>query len=275
MKHKSRLSLGLAIFLAGLLIVVLVVPVFALPTPQASVSRSAWDPSIPGWTIAGDQGYWEGETAVMAAIISDQMGNTWDLTLCLDVWTPNPPTPPYAYGFTAFEPFDTTTRAPNLPPPTLPGGEAINYAFPAPWDTGDPNVYGYNITINSVSAPVVGAPCNANALGVVVNYTPQTNANAYIVWGGHIASTGDPLPAGSPDATVPAGMSAGFVATVFEARIKTDGADRNLIFKVLFGPTAITLRSFEASAAVPAGLALVTALSGLGVTGLLLRRRHK
>ncbi len=132
MKHKSRLSLGLAIFLAGLLIVVLVVPVFAVSNPAGQRHGSAWDPSIAAWTFPSDQGYWEGETAVMAAVISGQKGNTWDLTLCLDVWTPNPPTPPYAYGFTAFAPFNTTTRAPNLPPPTLPGGEAINYAFPAP-----------------------------------------------------------------------------------------------------------------------------------------------
>jgi hypothetical protein len=138
------------------------------------VEQNSWDPSTggssPKWTNGGNAGYWEGETAVMVAEIVNEQGTTYDLPICLQVWEePSPPTK--AYGFVGFAPFDTTTRGSNLPPPALPGGEDIT-GFPAgPWDTGDANVYGYNITINSVSAPALGLPnCYANEIGVVVNY---------------------------------------------------------------------------------------------------------
>jgi len=278
MKHRSRYNLGLAVFLAGLLVLVSAVAVFAGLTPPGSIQQSSWDPSTSGsapkWTTGDNPGYEEGETAAMAAELVGEQGNTYDLPICLQVWEePAPPTT--AYGFTAFEPFNTTTRAPNLPPPTLPGGEAIDPLFPAPWDTSNALVYGYNITINSVTAPVLGEPnCNANEIGVVVNYTPQTDSSAYIVWGGHIAAPMDPLPPGSPDATVPDGKSAGFVNGNFQARLRTLSADKTLPFKVEPGPTAIGLSSFQAAAAVPAGFALIAALGGLSAAGLLLRRRR-
>jgi hypothetical protein len=222
------------------------------------------------WTNGENKGYWEGETAAMAAEITKEQGNTYDLPICLQVWEePAPPTK--AGGFTAFESFDTTTRPPNLPPPALPGGEAIDYGFPAPWDTSDSLVYGYNIIINSVTAPVVGQPdCYDNEIGVIVNYTPQANTGAFIVWGGHIAKTGDPLPDGSPDATVPEGKSAGN----FQARLRTAFADKTLPFKVDVGPTAIDVCSLSGSVAlgIPYGIALM-ALAGLGAAGLLYRRR--
>jgi hypothetical protein len=278
MKHRRRTKVGLAVLLAGLLLALPVATVFAELTPPGSVKQYSWDPStgggFPKWTNGENSGYWEGETAAMAAEITGEQGKTWDLPICLQVWEePAPPTK--AYGFTAFEPFDATTRPPNLPPPALPGDEAINYGFPAPWDTGDPLVYGYNIAINSVTAPVVGLPnCYANEIGVVVNYTPQANTGAYIVWGGHIAQAGDPLPAGSPDAIVPQGKSAGHIIGNFQARLRTASADKTLPFKVNAGPNAIEVRSLSGSVAlgVPYGIAFA-ALAGLGAAGLLYRRR--
>lgn len=274
MKHRGRIKLGLAALLAGLLLVVPAVTVLADLTPPGSVKQYSWDPSdsggSPKWTNGENKGYWEGETAAMAAEITKEQDNTWDLPICLQVWEePAPPTK--AYGFTQFELFNTTTRAPNLPPPTLPGGESIDPGLPPPWDISKPLVYGYNIAINSVTAPVVGLPnCYANEIGVVVNYTPRANSGAYIVWGGHIAQAGDPLPAGSPDVSVPGGKSAGNATGNFQARLRTASADKTLPFKVNVGPTAIEVRSMSGSVAwgLPYGIALM-ALAGLGTAGLL------
>ena len=275
MKASSKLHLSAAILLIGLLVLASGITAFALSpltlTPPGSIKQYSWDPSVgggsPKWTNGNNPGYWEGETAVMTAEITKESGVTYDLPICLQVWE----TSSGAYGFTKFEPFNTTTRAPNLPPPALPGGESINYGFPAPWDISNSLIYGYNITINSVSPQVVGAPnCNANEIGVVVNYTPTTDAGAgaYLVWGGHVAKAGDLLPAGAPDATVPVGKSAQFTTGNFQARLRTSSADKTLPFKVNSGPTAVALRSFAASVlqGAPYGLAF-TAMVGLVVVG--------
>ncbi len=245
---KSKRTAGVR--LVGLLVVLLFgissVVAFAGLTPPGSVQQSSWDPSVgggsPKWTHGDNPGYREGETAVMVAEITGEAGNTYDLPICLQVWQASSG----AYAFTAFARFDTTIRPPNLPPPALPGGESINYAFPAPWDTSSPLVYGYNIAINSVSAPVVGTPnCDANEIGVVVNYTPQADSGAYIAWGGHIAKAGDSLPAGAPDAIVPTGKSASYINGNFQARLRTLSADKTLPFKVT-QPSAVTLGELRA-----------------------------
>jgi hypothetical protein len=280
MKDRPRFHLVAATLLIGLLVLASGITTFAQTplalTPPGSVKQYSWDPSVgggsPKWTNGDNPGYWEGETAVMAAEITKEQGNTYELPICLQVWE----TSSGAYAFTGFEPFNTTTRSPNLPPPALPGGESINYGFPAPWDTGDPLIYGYNITINSVTSPVVGAPnCDPNEIGVVVNYTPQTNTGAYIVWGGHVAKAGDLLPAGAPDATVPVGKSAQYTTGNFQARIRTAAADKTLPFKV-YAPTAVTLQSFAASVSqgTPYGFALA-AMVGLVVVGSVHRRRMR
>lgn len=274
MKAGPVRRISSSLVLVAVLVAITAVVAFAGLTPPGSIKQYSWDPdtggSFPKWTNGNDPGYWEGETAAMAAEIVGEAGMTYDLPICLQLFEASSG----AYGFTGFAAFNTTTRAPNLPPPALPGGEAINYAFPAPWDTGSPLVYGYNLTINSVSAPVVGAPnCNANEIGLVVNYTPQTASGAYIVWGGHIAKGGDPLPAGAPDLTVPMGKSAGYVNGNFQARLRTLSADKTLPFKVLFGPAAVSLRDFTAAASSGAlVLVVLAALAGVGVVGLVRRR---
>lgn len=280
MKTKSARRVNMSILLAILLVLVSVVSVFGQTptlnlTPAGSVKQYSWDPSVgggsPKWTNGSDPGYWEGETAAMAAEISKEVGVTYDLPICMQVW--EEPLPTKAYGFTAFEPFNTTTRAPNLPPPALPGAEAITYSAGSPsnteWDLSKSPIYGYNITINSVTPQTVGisAGCGANEIGVTVNYTPNTDQGAYIVWGGHIAKAGDSLPAGAPDATVPAGKSAGFVTGNFQARLKTSGADKTLPFTVTAGPNAVTLTDLAVkSAALPvSGVALIVLAALAGV----------
>jgi len=279
MKGRKTLFLSLVLILIALLLTVSVV--FAQTTlsltPPGSVKQYSWDPSTgggsPKWTNGNNPGYWEGETAVMAAEITNEQGVTYDLPICLQVWEKST----IAYGFTNFAPFNTTTKSPNLPPPALPGGESINYGFPVPWDTSNPLVYGYNITINSVTAPVVGLPnCYDNEIGVVVNYTPLANSGAYLVWGGHIAAAGDPLPSGAPDTTVPVGYSAGFTTGNFQARLRTASADKTLPFKVTVGPNAVELSSFGATAtqALPYGLTLL-GLAAAGAAGFAFRRRKQ
>lgn len=283
MKTRPVWRVSAGIILAVLILLGSASGVFADFTPPGSVKQYSWDPSegggSPKWTNGTNAGYWEGETAAMAAEISNESGNTYDLPICLQVW--ELPLPTKGYGFTAFEPFHTTTRAPNLPPPTLPGDETITYdgitGLPVgtEWDLTKSPIYGYNITINSVSAPVVGAAagCDTNELGVTVNYTPAADSSAYIVWGGHIAKAGDPLPAGSPDTTVPVGKSAGFTGGNFQARLQTTAADKTLPFQVDFGPNAIAMRSLEASSGVAAFAPLaLLGLLAVVVTALVYRR---
>lgn len=278
MRTRTTRTARWASLLALLLVLATVGAAFAAYTPPGSIKQYSWDPSVgggsPKWTNGTNPGYAEGETAVMTAEITKEQGVTYDLPICLQVWElPAPPTK--AYGFTGFEPPFTTTRAPNLPPPSLPGGVVIDYAFPAPWDTSNPLVYGYNITINSVTAPLVGeaAGCNTNEIGVTINYTPLTDSG-YLVWGGHVAKAGDPLPAGSPDATVPVGKSANYIGGNFQARLKTTAADKTLPFTAAAAPTAVALRDLAASPlALPAGgLLAFAAVLGLAGVGIAVRR---
>ncbi len=284
MKSRSARNMRWAALLAVVLVMGMISAVFAAGlalTPPGSIKQYSWDPSVgggsPKWTNGNNPGYWEGETAAMAAEVTKEAGVTYDLPICLQVY--EEPYPPRAYAFTGFEAFNTTTRAPVLPPVTLPGGEAINLGD-GDWDLDHSFIYGYKLIINSVTPQVLGLPnCYANEVGVIISYTPQADRGAYIVWGGHVAKAGDPLPTaqtGAPaiDATVPTGMSAGYTIGNFHARLRTLAADKTLPFKVYFGPTAVTLQSLVAvPAALPVGgLAAFGALLGLAGVGIALRR---
>lgn len=279
MRSRSTSSLRLIILLALVLVTGTVSAALAADplnlTPPGSIKQYSWDPSTgggsPKWTNGNDPGYWEGETAAMAAEVTKEVGVSYDLPICLQVY--EEPYPARAYGFTGFAAFNTTTRSPGLPPKVLPGGEAINLGD-GNWDTGHAFIYGYKLTINSVTEPYLGLPdCYANEIGVIINYTPQAGSGAYVVWGGHIAKAGDALPAAKPGAPaiddfVPEGMSAGYTIGNFQARLRTLAADKTLPFKVDVGPNAVTLRSLAATpVALPvggiAGLIGLFALAGV------------
>lgn len=284
---STRARGGWVILLSLILVLVSVTAVFALDlTPPGSVKQYSWDPSIPGgspkWTNGENKGYDEGNTAVMVAEITKEQGVTYDLPICLQV-TESPFKG--AYGFTGFEPFNTTTKT-NLPPTEFPNGDPIDLTFPVPaWDTGDLiyGVYGYKITINSVTPATVGVgdtfDCNPNEVGVVVNYTPKADTG-YVVWGGHIAMPGNPLPTGDyPDPNgnglVDAGEGAMAMTGNFQARLRTAAADKTLPFVVEM-PNAVELSSFGASAsqALPYGLSLL-GLAAAGAAGFAYRRRKQ
>lgn len=279
MKTRSVRSIRWAVVLAVVLVLGVIGSAFAADlalTPPGSIKQYSWDPSMgggsPKWTNGNNPGYQEGETAAMAAEITKEAGKTYDLPICLQVY--EEPLPTKAYAFTGFEAFNTTTRAPNLPPATLPGGEAIDLGD-GNWDLDHPFIYGYKITINSVTEPYLGLPdCYANEVGVIINYTPQQDKGGYIVWGGHIAKEGDPLPAGAPDAFVPKGKSAGYTVGNFHARLRTLAADKTLPFKAYLAPTAVSLSGLVAvPAALPTGsVVAVGALLGLAGIGLARRR---
>lgn len=287
MRSNFTARVHLSVVLAALLLLASVLGALAQSyplTPPGSVKQYSWDPrdsgGSPKWTNGNNPGYFEGETAAMTAEIVNQEGNIFNLPICLQVY--ETPLPTKAYAFTAFEPFNTTWRMPNLPPPSLPGpGASITYdAMGNPvgpeWDLGHPSVYGYNLEIISVTDPLMGAAagCNTNELGVTVTYKPLAKAGAYIVWGGHIARAGDPLPAGAPDLSVPSGKSAGYAVGVFQARLKTAQADKTLPFKVSV-PTAVALSSLTAVGGSSAGVAVFAVVVAAGLAGLARARRRK
>ncbi len=254
---KSARRVTLSAFLAILMILVSVAGVFALNTPPGSVDQRSWDPSGSVWSggTGENKGWWEGETAAMVAGISTDVGTEYTLPICLEVWKP-PKTD--AFGFTKFAPFNfsfahVASTGRNVPT-TLPSGDPIPSSFPATnWDTDDASVWGFNINISTVVPLALGAGgCGPNEIGMAVTYTRTNNNTAsYIVWGGHIAQAGDPLPSGAPATVVPTGQSAHYINGNFQGRLKTAAADKTLSFVVNFGPNAVTLSSLAASAGVP------------------------
>ena len=130
MKRVSARRIGLSVLLTAVLVLMSAAAVFAALTHPGSIKQYSWGPhtsgAFPKWTNGLNDGYWEGETAAMAAEIVNEVGVALQLPVCLQAWElPAPPTK--AYRFTAFVPFNTTTRSPNLPPPTLPGLRAWTY----------------------------------------------------------------------------------------------------------------------------------------------------
>ncbi len=262
--------------------------------PPGSIYQNSWDPKKE-WTFGLNAGLREGQTAPIAFQIAKEAGKTYRVALCIQVVES-----PFkgAYGFTAFEPFDKSFSGTNaiVPPPThlppdtpKPGPDILPYASP-PWDKDHPFVWGYNITIHSVTDPAMPIPkgpedvCDPNELQSFVEFTvdPEHPNDAYIVFGAHIAAVGDPIPPGAPeppgmeDGVVSLGESATFMIGNFQARMATPAGDKTLPFKAAGPPLAVALSGFEASAvqALPYGLSLL-ALAGLGAAGFAYRRRKQ
>jgi hypothetical protein len=288
---STRARRGWPVLLSLVLVFICVTAAMAQDyVPQGSYDPDSWDPKFPKWVSGQNSDLMEGQTAPMAVQIVNEQGKTYELALCLQV-TESPYTG--AYGFTAFEPFDKSflpfdgVPAIDPIPMAFETGAPIDYptyALPA-WDRHHPLVWGYNITINSVTDPSVNSPiCEPQAqLGVLVDFTVNSNTDAYLVFGGHFAKAGDLVPPGAvlpPGQVEPyyvqPGQSASFMTGVFDARMATPAGDKTLPYKVIFNPNAVELSSFGATAsqALPYGLSLL-GLAAAGAAGFAFRRRKQ
>jgi hypothetical protein len=277
-KPPSMTRRGWLVALSLLLVFVSVTAVFAGATypltDPGSIKQYSWDPhsqgGSPKWTNGDDVGYVEGETAAMVANIVGEQNVRHTLPICLEVLKNG------AYGFVGFAPFNTEfanlAATGRTAPTKLPDGEDL-VLTDSNWDPNPLSglVWGYQIAILSVTDPVYGLPtCSTNEIGVVVDYEPLSDSG-YIAWGGTISKEGDIAPDGNE---VLPGHTASFIDGTFLARLRTLAADKSLPFKVEYGPNAVELNSFGATAAqtLPYGLALL-GLAAAGAAGVASRRR--
>jgi hypothetical protein len=239
---KTTVLLALAVALSSLSVTA--VDAQILPVPSGSVAPDGWDRGSGKWENGNVGLYAEGETAAALTAINNQQGVTYWTDICLQVFASpfNPATDPYA--FTGFEPWDTTVT-----PPSFPDGTPVDYTDGNWYNLTHDFVWGYKVDIISVSAPERGGgtsnQCDPNYYGVRVTFTALANSGAYIVWGGHLAQPGDPLPSGFvPPSTVPEGRGASAMGGTFKTRVEGSG-DKAINFNPpAAAPTAVTLVSF-------------------------------
>jgi uncharacterized repeat protein (TIGR01451 family) len=205
------------------------------PMPAGSVSPTVWDPAegvADAYEPGNPTGYSEGETASMNAEIVSEAGHTHTLSVCLQV---EDTAGQLEYAFVGFSPWNATTSA-DANHTLLPNGTAINYEDGL-WDLDDANIWGWNLTVNSVSAVFrgtgVGTDCGIDSIGVNVNVTmPVDNSAlnpAYLTWGGIFAYPGATVPPFAfTDAIVPVGKSASNVNGTFQSRLADMTADKTI-----------------------------------------------
>ena len=182
--------------------------------------HEVWDPApaTSDWVPGHPKGYTEGETAAFRVTIEASAGEQLMFHTCLDF------DDSAAYAFTDIDPWNSSHTG-MAPPPAI--GDL----------TGEvaPGFNGAGLTINSAtSLGEGGGLCPTNYLGWEVIFTMTATGTAYVVYGGHIAAPGDPLPGGG---TVPDGQGAASTSGVFQARVETDGGGDKT---VNFSPDDIT-----------------------------------
>lgn len=216
-------------------------PSFYVWAPLPSNASKPWENGNP-------KGYHEGDTAAVAAPVTANVSDgQLQFQLCLD----QNASQTGAYAFTKIEPWNTTVS--NIT--ELPDGTPVNYAD-GNWDVAnDPNIWGYNVTIVSVTDGDPDGLCSTGYIGWRVVFEMKSDGLGYIVTGAHIATPGDPLPYGGSVTVVPPAMGALAVNGVFQVRFvinsSQSGADKTVNFqsKDLLPPTAITLMDFSGSSA--------------------------
>jgi uncharacterized repeat protein (TIGR01451 family) len=221
-----------------------------LPIPSGSIVPAVYEITTNKWVGGNPSGYVEGDTAAMGALL--EVGNSgdgyWLVNLTMQVHE-SPFT--NAYGFTDFEQFDFTVM-----PQWLFGNNRHNNTIPIDyvgdeWDIGHPFIWLYNAEFVEMIAPspyepTLGVGGFDNYIGVSVKFTKNNDDDCWILFGGHIAVPGDPLPADSPedppsidDDYVDDGEGASAMTGVFQTRVGA-GGDKTINFKpsLIFEPTA-------------------------------------
>ena len=155
--------------------------------------------------------YTEGETAPFRVTLNAFAEADAELyiNVCIETGTGTGP-----YAFTAFEPWDTTYSGVLFEPTT--GG--LTGLVAGAFD-------GAGLTIDSVGYGGLGANgCASDYLNARVEFTMDSDpapifgaTYGAVVYGGHIAAPGDPLPTGSDEDFVPPGQGASSINGVFQA----------------------------------------------------------
>lgn len=221
MKHQRNLfnqSFG-SIVISLILIFSVISGALAAPWVTNKLKEHrVYDPLTDDYVPGNTKGYTEGQAASFYIQVQSNTNDIFQLDICLDYNNSG------AYFFTGLEPFDTDFLEDHGAP--LPTGTLTGVATD--------NVRGIDITIDTVTElGVTGAGgdltslCPNNYIGWRVEFT-LNQPLGYLVYGGHLAVPGDPLPTGG---TVPANQGASSISGVAQARIATDGGgDKTINF---------------------------------------------
>jgi hypothetical protein len=229
----NRRLIGLIAVLAMLIAATIAIPGGALsPTPADAGSHApatnaieqhfAWNPNTGAWSTGQPKDYTEGETAPFRVLVNSfALPNTDYFTnVCLEIDAGGG-----SYAFTGFEDWDITYGGSVTAPTTGEVGPG----------SGPFQGVGLQVTAHQILG-IGDSGCPTDFLAAYVEFTmdgdsangPEGSAGA-IVYGGHIAAAGDPLPGGG---TVPSGGGAGSISGVFQAAMGDgSGGNKTVNFK--------------------------------------------
>ena len=213
---KNVLDVASRLVLTISLLLVLAPPALAQETlpNQGVFSPSVWAPQTAKWENGLPRGYAETESAALAVELKSGLAaGSYVMELILQVSQSGSPV---RYGFSGVTAWDVSYQ-----PPTLPDGPAVDYSYASPlWDRDHPVVWGYNLDVDSVTAPFWRQESNGN-WNLVMSVVFTTNGGqGFMVYGGRFAAPGDALPAGVPaglDPVVPWGQGASSISGNFQS----------------------------------------------------------
>ncbi|MGI6381341.1 MAG: DUF7507 domain-containing protein [Anaerolineae bacterium] len=226
---RNVLDVASRLILTVSLLLVLAPPALAQETlpNQGVFSPSVWAPQTAKWENGLPRGYSETESAAFAVELKSGLAaDSYVMELSLQASQAGSPV---RYGFSGTTAWDVSFQ-----PPTLPGGPAVDYSYASPlWDRDDPIVWGYNLSVDSVTAPAWRQESNGDWYLVTTVVFTTNGGQGFIVYGGRFAAPGDVLPAGVPaglNAVVPWGQGASTISGNFQARWGS-GGDKTINFK--------------------------------------------
>ncbi|MCL2477333.1 hypothetical protein [Candidatus Bathycorpusculum sp.] len=181
------------------------------PVGNSLKDHDVWDPAPAtlAWVHGNAKGYSEGQTAAFRVTFDDVViGQSLWFIVELDLNASD------AYAFTDIEPWDTTYQqnGVHLTPPPL-----------ASSLTGD------RAGFNAAGAVIVAVDFLGYSNGYQswnVTFMASTSGPVYVVYGGHIAASGDSIASGG---IVPPGGGASHARGVFQARINSPGTGAKTI----------------------------------------------